>query len=98
MDGVVGVWMAGGTGAAPGLIIGGGFSLAARERARNGSEAGVVAMVICCCRGQVSTFQGRGWVLSRTEATATWSGIEWAATTKKWEEASEFVDGKTIEL
>jgi len=35
-------------------------------------------------------------VLSGTEATATRSEIEWAATTKKWEVASEFVDGKTV--
>ena len=36
--------------------------------------------------------------MSGTEATVTRSRIEWAATTKKWEEASEFVDGKTVEL
>jgi len=43
-------------------------------------------------------FQERGWVLFVTEATATRSEIERAATTKKWEGASEFVDGKTVEL
>jgi len=36
--------------------------------------------------------------LSRTEATATRSEIKRAATTKKWEEASEIVDRKTVEL
>jgi len=55
-------------------------------------------MVMCCCCGQVSTFQGRGSVLSGAEAIATWSKIGRAATVKKWEVASEFVDGKTVEL
>jgi len=34
--------------------------MAARQRASRGSVTGVVAMVMCCCCGQVSTFQGRG--------------------------------------
>ena len=75
--------MSGVAGAAPGSNIGGGFLVAARERARNGSVTGVVAMVMRCCCGQVSTFRGWGWVLSGTEATAMRNEIEWAATTKK---------------
>ena len=55
-------------------------------------------MVMQSFRGQVSTFQGRGWVLAATEATATRSEIERAATTKKWKGASEIVGGKTVEL
>jgi len=55
-------------------------------------------MVMGCCCGQVSTSQERGWVLAATEATATRSEIERATTTEKYERASEFVDGKTVEL
>jgi len=58
MDGAGGVYAAGVAGAAPVLNIGGGFPMAAMVRARNGSVAGVVALVIRCCCGQVSTFRG----------------------------------------
>jgi len=58
VDGVGEVRMVGSAGAAPGLNIGGGFLKAARERATNGSVTRVVAMVIRCCCGQVSTFRG----------------------------------------
>jgi len=95
MEGTGGVRTADVVGAAPVLNIVGGYSMAASVRARNGSVAGLVAMVIRCC-GQVSTF--RGWVLSGTEATTTHSEIEQAATRKMGEVASEFVDGKTVQL
>ena len=98
MDGVGGIRVAGGEQAVPVPNIGRGFLMAARERASSGSVTGVVAVVMCCCCGQVSTFQRRGWVLSGIEATAMLSEIDWVATTKKWEVASEFVDGKTVEL
>jgi len=58
MEGTGGVHAAGVARAAHVLNIGGGFSMAARVRARNGSVAGLVAMVIHCCCGQVSTFRG----------------------------------------
>jgi len=59
MDGVGGVQVAGVARAAPGPNIGGGgFLVAAKEYARNGSVTGGVAMVIRCCCGQVSTFRG----------------------------------------
>ena len=58
IDGAGGVWVAGGAGAASSPNIGGRFLMAARERATNGSITGVVAMVIHCCCGQVSTFRG----------------------------------------
>jgi len=95
---VGGIRVAGGEQAVPVPNIGRGFLMAARERASSGSVTGVVAVVMCCCCGQVSTFQRRGWVLSGIEATAMLSEIDWVATTKKWEVASEFVDGKTVEL
>jgi len=98
MHGVGGVRVVGSVGATSDLNIGGGFLVVAKEHARNGSVTGVVAMVTCCCCGQVSTFKGRRWVLSGTEATMRWSEIELTTTTKKWEVASEFVDGKTVEL
>jgi len=60
MDGTGGVRVAGVMGAAPDLNIGGGFSMAARERARNGSVTRMVAMVTYCCCGQVSTFLEEG--------------------------------------
>ena len=37
-------------------------------------------------------------MLSGTKATTTRSEIMQAATTKKWEVFTEFVDGKTMEL
>jgi len=58
----------------------------------------LVTMATFCCCGQVSTFQGRGWILSRTEAPATRNEIERAATTNKWKKASKFVHGRTVEL
>jgi len=58
IDGVCGVQVAGGAGAASGPNIGGGLLMAARECATNGFVTGVVAMVMCCCCGQVSTFRG----------------------------------------
>ena len=58
MDGSGGVRTADVAGAAPVLNIGGQFSMAARVRARNGSETGLVTMVIRWCCGQVSTFWG----------------------------------------
>ena len=58
IDGAGGVRMADVAGAAPGPNIGAGFLMAAREHTRNGSETGVVAMVMPCCCGQVSTFRG----------------------------------------
>jgi len=57
MEGTGGVRTADVVGAAPVLNIVGGYSMAARVRARNGSVAGLVPMVIRCC-GQVSTFRG----------------------------------------
>jgi len=58
MDGAGGVCAVGVTWAAPVLNIGGGLSMAARVHARNGSVNGLVAMVMRCCCGQVSTFRG----------------------------------------
>jgi len=58
MEGTGGVRAADVVGAASVLNIVGGFSMAARVRARNGSVAGLVAMVIRCCCGLVSTFRG----------------------------------------
>jgi len=71
MDGAGGIRMAGGDGVAPDSNIGGGFLMAAREFTGNGSVTRVVAMVTCCCCEQVSTFQGREWVLSGTKAITT---------------------------
>jgi len=62
-----------------------------------GVPEGIAMVTGCCCR-QMSTFQGRGWVLSKTEVTVIRSEIERTATTKKWDVAIEFIDGKTMEL
>jgi len=58
MDGAGGVQVVGVSRAAPDANIDGGLLMVARARARNGSVTGVVAMVMRCCCGQVSTFRG----------------------------------------
>ena len=58
IDGAGGVRVAGIARAASGPNIGGGFLVAAGERARNRSVTGMVAMVMCCCCRQLSTFRG----------------------------------------
>jgi len=72
MDGTGGVRVASIMEAAPNLNTGGGFSMAARERARNGSVTRMVAMVMYCCCGQESTFleEGVGVVQDRSDCDA----------------------------